>query len=83
MEEVRSPSPERQDCILKSKFPTTACCQTLLRILFQIWEYLITNTMIDNIENKIEDLRLQEYSLKNRFCWKLVISLETYIKQIR
>ena len=36
---------------------------------------------MDDIENKIENLRLQEYSLKNRSFWKLVISLETYIKQ--
>ena len=35
------------------------------------------NTMIDNIENKIENLRLQECSLRNRSFWKLVISLET------
>ena len=34
--------------------------------------------MIDNIESKIKHLRLQKYSLKNRFFWKLVISLETY-----
>ena len=34
--------------------------------------------MIDNIENKIENLRLQECSLKNRSFWKLVILLETY-----
>ena len=34
--------------------------------------------MIDDIENKIENLRLQECSLKNRSFWKLVISLETY-----
>ena len=27
----------------------------------------IINTMADNIENKIENLRLQECSLKNRF----------------
>ena len=34
--------------------------------------------MIDDIENKIENLRLQECSLKNRSFWKLVILLETY-----
>ena len=28
--------------------------------------------MIDDIENKIENLRLQECSLKNRYFWKLV-----------
>ena len=33
---------------------------------------------VDNIERKIEDRRLQESFLKNRFFWKLVISLETY-----
>ena len=32
--------------------------------------------MIDNIENKIGNLHLQEFSLKNRSFWKLVISLE-------
>ena len=37
--------------------------------------------MIDNIENKLENIRLQEYSLKNASFWKLVISLETYMKQ--
>ena len=31
--------------------------------------------MIDDIENKIE-----KYSLKNRYFWKLVVSLETYMK---
>ena len=34
--------------------------------------------MIDDIESKIENLRLQEYSLKHRSFWKLVISPETY-----
>ena len=56
-------------------------CQTLLWILFQIWDKLITDTMIDNVESKIENLRLLECSLKNRSFWKLVISLETYMKQ--
>ena len=37
--------------------------------------------MIDNVENKIEILRLQECSLKNRSLFKLVISLETYMKR--
>ena len=36
--------------------------------------------MIDDMEYKIENLRLQESSLKNRFFWKLPILLETYIK---
>ena len=36
--------------------------------------------MIDNIENKIENLRLQECSLKNRSFWELIILLETYMK---
>ena len=34
--------------------------------------------MINNIESKMENLRLQECSLKNRCFWRLVISLETY-----
>ena len=33
--------------------------------------------MIDDIENKVENLRLQECSLKNRSFWELIISLET------
>ena len=48
---------------------------TLFGIVFQIWE--ITDTMINDIESKIENIRLQEYSLKNRSFWKLVVSLET------
>ena len=32
-------------------------------------------------ENKVENLRLHECSLKNRSFWKLVISLETYMKR--
>ena len=40
----------------------------------------IINTMADNIENKIENLRLQKCSLKNRFFWELIILLETYMK---
>ena len=41
-----------------------------------IWEHRITYTMINNIENQIENLRLQEWSLKNRTFWMSVISLE-------
>ena len=37
--------------------------------------------MMDNIEIKIENLRLQECSLKRSSFWKLLISLETYMKQ--
>ena len=37
--------------------------------------------MIDNIENKIENLRLQESFLKSRAFSKLVISPEIYMKQ--
>ena len=37
--------------------------------------------MIDNIENKIENLRLQESFLKSRALSKLVISPEIYMKQ--
>ena len=36
--------------------------------------------MIEDIENKLENLRLQESSLRNRSLWELVISLETYIR---
>ena len=37
--------------------------------------------MIDDKEREIENLRLQKCSLKNRSCWKLVNSLEPYMKQ--
>ena len=40
---------------------------------------LITGTMIDNTENKIENLQLQE--LRNRSFQKLVILLVTHTKQ--
>ena len=43
--------------ILKTFFPK--CCQILFQILFLIWGYLITDFMIDNKENKIENLCLQ------------------------
>ena len=33
-----------------------------------------------NIESKVENLCLQECSLKNKTFWKLLISLETYMK---
>ena len=36
--------------------------------------------MINDIENKTENLRLKEYTLKNRSFWKLVISVEAYMK---
>ena len=34
--------------------------------------------MIDDIENKIENLQLQECSFKKSGFWKLVVSLEIY-----
>ena len=37
---------------------------------------LITDTVIDNIEDEIENLRLQNYSLKNRSLLNLTILLE-------
>ena len=37
--------------------------------------------MINNIENKIENLQPQECFLKSNSFWKLVISLEIYMKQ--
>ena len=49
---------------------------SLFRILFQIQGQLITDTMIYNIGNKIQNPHFQECSLKNRSFWKLVISLE-------
>ena len=47
------------------------------RILFQMWEELITNSMINNKESKIENRRLKKCCLKNRFFCKLDILLET------
>ena len=38
------------------------------------------DNIIDNMKNKKDNLLLQEYSQKNRSFWKLVISLETYMK---
>ena len=55
MDGVRLPSTEVYGCYLKKKIPNAVCCQTLLRILFQIWRYLITDAMIDIIENKKEN----------------------------
>ena len=52
------------------------CYQTHFRIFFSDMLQLITDTIIDNIENKIESLHLQKWSLKNRSLWKLVISPE-------
>ena len=37
--------------------------------------------MIENIETKIQNLQTQECPLKNRSFWKLIILLETYMKQ--
>ena len=36
--------------------------------------------MVDDIENKIANLRLQECSLKNRSFLNLVVLLESYMK---
>ena len=38
--------------------------------------------MIDNIENKIDDLHLQECSLKYRSFWKLFIFLEASLVNV-
>ena len=42
---------------------------------------MTTDTMIDNIESKMENLLLLECSLKNRSFWKLVVLLETNMKK--
>ena len=68
MERARSPSSEIWDSYLKNNFPN-------------MLSKTDHDNIIDNIENKKEDLHLQEYSLKNRSFWKLVLSLETYMKQ--
>ena len=41
---------------------------------------MIKNTMVDDIENKIANLRLQECSIKNRSFLNLVVLLESYMK---
>ena len=41
---------------------------------------MIKNAMVDDIENKIANLRLQECSLKNRSFLNLVVLLESYMK---
>ena len=41
---------------------------------------MIKNTMVDDIENKIANLRLQECSLKNRSFLNLIVLLESYMK---
>ena len=79
MEGNRSPSPEIWDCYLKNIFPNMFSNTSLDFIL----DMGVTDhdNIIDNIENKKKNLLLQEYSLKNRSFWKLVILLETYMKQ--
>ena len=75
MERVRSPSPEIYDWNLKNIFFNTLRCQTHLRILFDHRHY------DQQYRKKVENIRLQGYFSKNRSFWKLVISLETYVKQ--
>ena len=72
MEGVRLPSPEVWDCYSKNIFPNML--SKVFQILYQIWDHLITDIMINNIENKIENLHLQECSLKNRSFFYLEIS---------
>ena len=43
---------------------------------------MIINTITDNIENKIDNLWLQEWFLKNRSFMKLAISLENLYQTI-
>ena len=78
MERVRLPSPEIQGCYLKNIFPS------LLSKTFSdfISDMGVTDHrhMIDNKEKKLENLRLQECSLKIRSLWKLVILLEASFK---
>ena len=62
MEGVRSPSPEIWDYYLKNIFPNMLSNISLDFIL----DMGLTDhhNIIDNIENKKENLRLREYSLK-------------------
>ena len=62
MEGVRSPSPEIWDYYLKNIFPNMLSNISLGFIL----DMGVTDhdNIIDNIENKKENLRLREYSLK-------------------
>ena len=62
MEGVRSPSPEIWDYYLKNIFPNMLSNISLDFIL----DMGVTDhdNIIDNIENKIENLRLREYFLK-------------------
>ena len=62
MEGVRSPSPEIWDYYLKNIFPNMLSNISLDFIL----DVGVTDhdNIIDNIENKKENLRLREYSLK-------------------
>ena len=62
MEGVRSPSPEIWDYYLKNIFPNMLSNISLDFIL----DMGVTDhdNIIDNIENKKENLRLREYSLK-------------------
>ena len=79
MEEVRLPSPEILDCYLKNIFPNMLSNTSLDFILdMGVADH---DNIIDKIENKNKNLRLRECSLKNRPFQKLVISLETYMKQ--
>ena len=69
MEGVRLPSPEK-DCYLKKYFPNMLS-NTFSDFILDMGVTDHTDTMIDNIENKIESLHLQEWSLRNRPLWKL------------
>ena len=53
----------------------------MIAILKNIFPNMLSNTSLYLIESNIENLRLQECSLKNRSLWKLVVLLETYMKQ--
>ena len=75
MEGVKGPSPEIQDWYLKSIFPNRLT--NILLGLISDMGVSDDRHYDQNIENKIENLGLQECSLKNRSFWKLVISLET------
>ena len=64
MEGVKSPSPEIQDCYLKSIFPNMLS-NTSLDFISDMG---VTDHRhdVDNIESKIENRKLQESFLKNR-----------------
>ena len=64
--------------ILKTFFLILYVVEHFFGLYFRYWSNW-SQTLCSIIEKNIENFRLQEYCLKNRFFWSL--SLETYMKQ--